>query len=157
LNLINCVQRTHFSYRVHKTILAVGNEQAVLKFVSETLRHDNCTVLSCRTGKAALQQSRDFKGEIDLLLSAFEMLGISGIDLAAQITRERPEARVLLMSGFTGGLILLDEEWHFLCEPFIPSQLRALIAGLISPERKPKLLRSQNQGWQPRPMPHLAV
>jgi hypothetical protein len=36
------------------------------------------------------------------------------------------------MSGFIGGMLVLNEGWHFLAKPFVPSQLRALIAGLAS-------------------------
>ncbi len=39
-----------------------------------------------------------------------------------------------MMSGFTGGMLVLNEGWHFLAKPFVPSQLYALILGLVSPE-----------------------
>jgi hypothetical protein len=29
-------------------------------------------------------------------------------------------------------MLILNEGWHFLAKPFIPSQLRMLIAGLIA-------------------------
>jgi hypothetical protein len=32
-------------------------------------------------------------------------------------------------------MLVLNEGWHFLAKPFIPSQLRALIVGLVSPDR----------------------
>jgi hypothetical protein len=64
------------------------------------------------------------------------MAGMSGIEVATQITAERPLIKVLLMSGFTGGMLVLNEGWHFLAKPFIPSQLRTIIAGLISPAPK---------------------
>jgi YesN/AraC family two-component response regulator len=59
------------------------------------------------------------------------MPGMTGIDLATQMNIERPELEVLLMSGFTGGMLVLNEGWHFLAKPFIASQLCALIVGLI--------------------------
>jgi hypothetical protein len=36
-----------------------------------------------------------------------------------------------MMSGFTGGMLVLNDGWHFLAKPFVPSQLRALISGLL--------------------------
>jgi hypothetical protein len=39
------------------------------------------------------------------------------------------------MSGYTGGMLVLNDGWHFLPKPFIPSQLRVLVAGLISPAK----------------------
>ncbi len=42
------------------------------------------------------------------------------------------------MSGFAGGMLVLNEGWHFLSRPFVPSQLRALILGLVFPDRGSK-------------------
>jgi CheY-like chemotaxis protein len=76
--------------------------------------------------------------EIHLLLADFQMPGMTGIELATKITAQLPEIKVLLMSGFTGGMLVLNEGWHFLPKPFIPSQLRALIVGLVSPDEPSK-------------------
>ena len=62
------------------------------------------------------------------------MPGKSGVVLATEMTREGPNLKILLMSGFDDGMLVLNEGWHFLAKPFVPSQLRALILGLISPE-----------------------
>ena len=94
----------------------------------------NYDILTAGSGEKALQQSKDFKSEIHLLLSDLQMEGITGIELATQITVQRPKIKVLLMSGFTGGMLVLNEGWHFLPKPFVPSQLRTLVAGLISPD-----------------------
>ena len=63
------------------------------------------------------------------------MEGMSGVELATKMTCERPQLKVLLMSGFTEGMLVLNEGWHFLAKPFINSQLRAerLIVGLCQP------------------------
>jgi two-component system cell cycle sensor histidine kinase/response regulator CckA len=122
------------SARQGKTILVVDDDSAILKSVSEMLADGEYNVLTASNGREALQQSRDYKGEIHLLLSDFQMPEMSGIELATAMTLERPQLKVLLMSGFTGGMLVLNEGWHFLAKPFIVSQLRALIAGLISPD-----------------------
>jgi DNA-binding NtrC family response regulator len=116
-----------------KTILVVDDDAGVLSFVSGLLVNSSYCVLTASGAEEALQQSRDYKSEIHLLLSDLQMPGMTGIDLAAQITRERPGLKVLLMSGYAGGMIVLNKGWHFLAKPFIPSQLRALVGGLISP------------------------
>jgi hypothetical protein len=54
------------------------------------------------------------------------------------MTRERPQLKVLLMSGFPEGMLVLNDGWHFLAKPFVASQLRALVAGLTSPDKKTK-------------------
>lgn len=132
------MEQTPGLQKTEKTILVVDDDATILKFVSELLVEYKYNVLTASSGKEALEQSRDCKGEIHLLLSDFEMPGMNGIGLATAISVERPQIRVLLMSGFTGGMLILNEGWHFLSKPFIPSQLRALIRGLISPDEYAK-------------------
>jgi hypothetical protein len=44
---------------------------------------------------------------------------MSGVDLATAMTIERPQLKVLLMSGFPEGMLVLNEGWHFLAKPFV--------------------------------------
>ena len=115
-----------------KTILVVDDDPVILKSVTGMLGRDY-NVLRASSGAEALQQSKDFKSEIHLLLSDFQMTGMTGIELATQITSQRERIKVLLMSGYPAGMLILNEGWHFLPKPFIPSQLLTLISGLISP------------------------
>ncbi len=116
-----------------KTILVVDDDPSVLETVSGALSREY-EILAASSGKEALQLSKDSKAEIYLLLSDFQMAGMSGIDLATQVTAQRPKIKVLLMSGYPAGMLILNEGWHFLAKPFIPSQLRTLVEGLVSPD-----------------------
>jgi two-component system cell cycle sensor histidine kinase/response regulator CckA len=87
-------------------------------------------VLTAATGLEALRRSNQYKGEIHLLLSDFQMPAMTGMELAVQITVGRPKIKVLLMSGYTGGMLILNDGWHFLAKPFIPSQLRSLVQAI---------------------------
>jgi two-component system cell cycle sensor histidine kinase/response regulator CckA len=117
----------------------VDDDPQVLSFISGFLDRDY-DVLRANNGQEALQQSKDFRSEIHLLLTDFKMAGMTGLDLATQITLQRPQIKVLMMSGFTAGMLVLNEGWHFLPKPFIPSQLRALIVGLILPDKPSRFL-----------------
>jgi DNA-binding NtrC family response regulator len=121
-----------------KTILIVDDDPKVLATVSGLLRENgDYNILTASTGSKGLEQSRNFKGEILLLLSDFQMPGgMSGTDLATVMTMDRPDLKVLLMSGFQGGTLVLNEGWHFLPDPFVPSQLRAIVTGIVSPDKK---------------------
>jgi CheY-like chemotaxis protein len=119
-----------------KTILVVDDNAAVLALVSEVLADRGYTILTAPNGPSALKQSRSFKGKIDLLLSDFQMPEMSGAELATAITIDRPALKVLLMSSFSRGMLVLNEGWHFLDKPFIGSQLRALVNGLVFPDKK---------------------
>ncbi len=118
-----------------KTIFIVDDDPAILKCVSEILSDNSYDLKTYQSGAEALQQSRDYKGEIHLLLSDFQMPGMSGVELATEMTAGRPQLKVLLMSGFPEGMLVLNEGWHFLDKPFVTSQLRALVAGLADPDK----------------------
>lgn len=120
-----------------RTVLVVDDDAALLKSVSGYLSGDY-NVLSANSSKEALQKSKDCKSEIHLLLSDFQMDGMTGIELATQLTKERPDVKVLLMSGYPAGMLILNEGWHFLPKPFISSQLLALVVGLVSPDKASK-------------------
>ncbi len=121
-----------------KTILVVDGDAGILSVISGLLaENEDYRVLTARTGVEGLQTSREFLGAIDLLLSDFQMPGgMSGTDLATAMTIDRPDIKVLLMSGFPAGTLILNDGWHFLNKPFVASQLRTLVRGLVSPEKK---------------------
>jgi CheY-like chemotaxis protein len=117
-----------------KTILVVDDDPHIIAVITAVLADSGYNILTAESGSKALEQSRAFKGDIHLLLSDFQMPGMSGTDLATAMTADRPELKVLLMSGFPGGMLELSEGWHFLAKPFIASRLRALTIALIFPE-----------------------
>lgn len=100
-------------------------------FVSTLLTKNGFNVLGATTGEDALKQSREYSGPIHLLLSDIEMPRMSGIELGAKFVLERPDTKVLLMSGFAAGMLVLIDEWHFLNKPFVPSELTNLIVNLL--------------------------
>ena len=79
-----------------------------------------------------VQRSEEFEGEIHLFKSDFRMAGWAH-RIATKLTAQRPQIKVLLMSGFSEGMLVLNEGWHFLAKPFVETQLRTLITGLIAP------------------------
>jgi two-component system, cell cycle sensor histidine kinase and response regulator CckA len=123
-----------------RIIFIVDDDPLILSCVSEILAGNDYDVRTYKSGGEALRQSKDFKGEIHLLLSDFQMPGMSGVELATEMTSVRPQLKVLLMSGFPEGMLVLNQGWHFLAKPFIGSQLRALVAGLANPDKPSRYL-----------------
>jgi DNA-binding NtrC family response regulator len=123
-----------------RTILIVDDDATVLAVVSGMLADSEYNLLTANSGADGLRQSRDHEGEIHLLLADFQMPNMSGVELATAMTDERPNVKVLLMSGFTGGMLVLNEGWHFLQKPFVASQLRALVDGLVFPDKTSRFL-----------------
>jgi DNA-binding response OmpR family regulator len=59
---------------------------------------------------------------------------MTGIELATQLQIDRPEIRVLLMSGMMSGMLLLNEGWQFLPKPFMSNLLKERIQHLLLDE-----------------------
>ena len=74
-----------------RTILVVDADAAILQEFSELLTHRDIHILFASGAEDALRQASDFIFKIDLLVSDFQMSGMTGIDLAAEMSRERPE------------------------------------------------------------------
>jgi DNA-binding NtrC family response regulator len=114
-----------------KTILVVDDDPSNLGSLSAWLVEGDYNVLRAGSAAEAYRQSADYANEIHLLMSNFQVAGMSGVELAARMISERPQLKALLMSGFTEGMLVLNEGWHFLSKPHVHSHLRTLIAGLI--------------------------
>lgn len=114
-----------------KTILLAEDEQQVRSFVLAMLQNNGYNVIVAVDGQEALEKSRQHKDTIHLLLSDVEMPNMTGIELATQVQIDRPEIRILLMSGMTSGMLLLNEGWQFLPKPFMASLLKERIQHLI--------------------------
>lgn len=78
------MEQTHGIKNGEKTILVVDDDPMALSFVSVFLKKQ-FNVLLATDGKDALQQSENFKHEIHLLLTDFQMKGMNGIELANKI------------------------------------------------------------------------
>jgi hypothetical protein len=89
-------------------------------------------VISASDGNAALQKAREFDGPIHLLLSDVEMPGMSGIELANQIIRDRPNTQILLISCVDSELLVRKHGWQFLKKPLEFHTLRDRIRDLLS-------------------------
>jgi two-component system cell cycle sensor histidine kinase/response regulator CckA len=114
-----------------KTILLAEDEQPVRTFVLAMLQKAGYNVIIAVDGQDGLAKSKQFNGTIHLLLSDVQMPNMTGIELATQIQIERPQTRVLLMSGMVSGMLLLNEGWQFLPKPFMSNLLKERIEHLL--------------------------
>ena len=117
-----------------KTILVVEDTALVLKTVRMILENANFTVLAAASADEAMQLAGSAK-TIDLLLSDVMMPDVSGPDLALKLKELRPEMRVILMSGYrSGGMLVLNYGWYFIDKPFVAAQLVAKINEVLREE-----------------------
>jgi len=115
-----------------KTILFADDDGQLQKFVAALLHGCGYKVIVAANGKDALQKARDFKGIIHLLLSDVEMPGMTGIELAIQLNQERPDTKILMISGLATGMLVLNNGWSFLPKPFVSDMLRDRIRDFLS-------------------------
>jgi two-component system cell cycle sensor histidine kinase/response regulator CckA len=107
-----------------QTILVVEDHPLLLKLVKGILEEAHFMVLPANSAKKAIQIEAEFSGTIDLLLSDVMMPGISGPDLAKKLKQQRPDMRIILMSAYPdGAMLVLNYGWHFIQKPFMPLAL----------------------------------
>jgi PAS domain S-box-containing protein len=110
-----------------ETILLVEDDEMVRELARRSLEQQGYTVLSAEHPDEALLTNVRHNGSIDLLITDVVMPGMGGRELAAWITKERTDTRVLYISGYTDDAIVqhgvLQAETAFLQKPFTPSAL----------------------------------
>ena len=114
-----------------ETILLVEDDETVRKLVRETLVHHGYTVRDAPDAAAARRIAKSYPGPIHLLITDVVMPREGGRELAASLTRLRPETKVLFMSGYTDQAVvnngLLNSAAAFLQKPFTPAALAAKV------------------------------
>jgi signal transduction histidine kinase/ActR/RegA family two-component response regulator len=112
----------------HETLLLVEDEAPVRTMVAASLARCGYEVIEAENGDAALALWRKHASRIDLLLTDMVMPGsMSGRDLARRLRAERPELKVVYMSGY-GAQEVADEPWSVLVQK--PFQLSTLAQAL---------------------------
>jgi DNA-binding NtrC family response regulator len=120
-----------------ETILLVEDHSVLLKLVKQILENAKFNVIPASSAKQALQLEAEFPGTIDLLLSDVRMRGMSGPILARKLKERRPQMRVMLMSGYPGGaLLVLNYGWHYIEKPFVASLLVGKIKDVLRGETR---------------------
>jgi DNA-binding NtrC family response regulator len=81
--------------------LVVDDDEDMLVSVEAMLRRGDYSAIGASGPLQALSKSRNYHGEIQLLLTDIVMPQMSGVRLAQQLITERETIRVLLMTGYT--------------------------------------------------------
>lgn len=120
-------------------ILVAEDERAVREFVRRALTHRGHEVTLVEDGLAAL----DVLGsnEFDLLLTDIVMPAMDGIALALKVARDKPDMKILLMSGYAAERQRahnLDELIHrVIAKPFTLREICAAVEDTLA-GRAPK-------------------
>jgi two-component system, cell cycle sensor histidine kinase and response regulator CckA len=115
-----------------ETVLIVEDEVSVRRLVAGLLQRRGFRVVEAASGPEAIRLWQQQWRQIDFLLSDMVMPGgISGLDLARNFRRERPDLPVILISGYSEHMIDVEvqatERVDFLPKPFPPGELVCMI------------------------------
>jgi PAS domain S-box-containing protein len=110
-----------------ETVLLVEDDESLRNLAARVLRDAGYTVLDTRSATEAVLLGTHHEGTIDLLLTDVVMPQMSGRTVTELLTKQRPELRVLYMSGYTDDVVVkrgvLTTGTAFLQKPFTPEQL----------------------------------
>jgi signal transduction histidine kinase len=112
-----------------ETVLLVEDEEQVRGLVRLVLRRNGYDVLEAPGPGEAILIVEQSSAPIHLLLTDVVMPRMSGVDLSARLREQRPDMRVLYMSGYTETPLSLEQvtRGRFLQKPFTPSALLAAV------------------------------
>lgn len=120
---------------VDKTVLVVDDEQGLLDVAVSYLEDMGFSVLASTCSKDALDRLSSHPN-IDLLITDIVMPGtMNGVALAAEVRKNRPDIKILYVSGFPSGVIEdkagVEMDAPLLNKPYNRSSLASTVARVL--------------------------
>jgi CheY-like chemotaxis protein len=117
------------------TVLVVDDEPTDLEILQKVLAELGYEVLAANDGNAAMRAFHAHRGAIDLLVTDVAMAPMNGCELAANLLNDRPDLRVVFVSGYAGTAAFryrygLTGTFAYLRKPFKLDDLRAEVAAV---------------------------
>ena len=118
-----------------ETILYVEDNDELRLSIVALLEGLGYTVPCAPDGAQALCSVEELGDRIDLLISDVVMPGMSGQELVQEVRRERPELKVIFVSGYTDNVInahgVKRGEFDFLAKPFSAAELARVVREVL--------------------------
>jgi len=119
----------------HETILLAEDETAILDMVKQILEDFGYRVLAASTPGQAIRATKEYAGDIDLLITDVVMPEMNGQELAKNLLALHPKLRIIYMSGYSGNVIarhgVLDEGVNFIQKPFSMQDFAAKVREVL--------------------------
>lgn len=123
------------------TILLADDESAITLLFEMDLTCRGYRVLQAHSGSEASKISSEFPTPIDVLVTDWRMPDLNGDELARQLLLDRPELKIILMSGHPDAAEVIasfaKDQALFLRKPFSPARLVESITRLLDLPDKP--------------------
>ena len=132
--------------REWETVLVVDDDVDVLAYSVDALETLGYHVIGAQDASSALR-ALDAHPDVGLLFTDVQLPGLSGPDLAEEISRRRPDLAVLFTTGYTVNAAvhrgILDQGTRSLNKPFSLAELAASVREALDERRKGKALASE--------------
>ncbi|MGH7497941.1 MAG: ATP-binding protein [Gemmatimonadales bacterium] len=118
-----------------ETVLFVEDDPALRDMGVRVLRGAGYDVMAAESGQPALALVQAHGAPIHMLVTDVVMPGMSGRELVQVLCADRPDLKVLYISGYTEDIVVrrgvIDERMPFLAKPFTPSQLAHMVRRVL--------------------------
>lgn len=118
-----------------ETILVAEDEPGVRSLVCMALRLRGYVVVEAQDGVEALTVGSQHQGPLHLLLTDVAMPQMNGREVAERLAAQRPDLKVLFMSGYTDDALfrlgLMAPGVSFILKPFSPDALARTVRQVL--------------------------
>ncbi len=122
----------------HGNVLVVEDDPSIRSLVSELLQRQGYQVRDASDGMKALTVVSEWRQPIDLLVTDVVMPRMSGKELARKLKGQRPNLKVLFMSGYTEERLpeagMIDADEAFIVKPFAPDSFLQMVNRMLHAE-----------------------
>ena len=122
-------------FRGNETILFVEDDEMVRQMVLDILEKLGYVVLSANNAYECHELFQEHSGKIDLLLADVILTDMSGKNLYEKLTAQKPDLKVMYMSGHTKDVInhhgIISKDMYFLHKPFSAQDLAKKIRHIL--------------------------
>jgi len=123
-----------------RKILVVDDEITVCKSIRQALMNDAYEIDTALSGEEALKKEDEKKYEV--IIADLMMPGLSGLDLLKSLKGKNAQAKVIMVTGYptmkTTVHAMQIGAFDYLPKPFLPGELRSLVARALAAVDKDK-------------------
>lgn len=128
-------------------VLVVDDEPTVGRSIVGAIADKDLEVESARSGRQALDM--DGKDPYQVVITDLMMPGMDGMELLEELKRRRPQAMVVMITGFPSVKTAVESvklgAFDYVTKPFTPAELRAVVRRALA---RLSIGRGK-RGWQP--------
>jgi len=119
-----------------ETVLLVEDEEMVRQLAVRILEQEGYNILEANDAMQAMDLHGKHQGPIQLMITDIVMPRSNGYELAEKISKERPETKILFISGYVNEAIAKagfpQSRVSFLKKPFTPDELSHMVRTLLN-------------------------